>query len=450
MRTPWVNWKTGLLVAVIGVGVIAARSSSSDSEIHNASTASNFALVDPRPGQDDWPCLRGTDGRNVANCSQLPLEWDSTSLGSWAASIPGSGSSSPILWGSQVFLTTQDRRGRRISLNSLDRQTGHILWQTILHHNRHSQSQESVPACSTAACDGQRIFVIARVNQRLWLTAVDLKGSIAWQHDVGPYETKATSVTSPVFHKSLVIVSADQDKHGFVVALHRQTGEIIWRIKRSAGESFGSPVLATVAESSQLLLAGSNGVSSYDPSTGKALWTVRTTFGSVANSVAFDDQHVYAMKGHPNAELICVDASGSGDVTGTHIRWRLPQVGDGGTSPVVSGGLVYVLSEEGRVFCVNASTGKIEWTKQVKGTFSTSPVIAGDYLFCADDSGLAYYLTLGSSSPEVIENSLGTGITASPVFAGDSVYLRTANQLHKITAQSAEPVVEKPTGRRRL
>lgn len=451
MITPRVNWKTGLLVAVIAIGAIAARSGMSVSEVHNSESPANFVLVDPRPGDEDWPCLRGTDGRNVANCSNLPLHWEAGNPGGWETSIPGSGNVSPILWGTQVFLTTQDQRSQRISLSSLDRQTGHILWQAILHHNRNSRTSENLsPACSTTACDGQKVFVFTNNEGRLWVSAVDLKGSIAWQHDVGPCRTKVNRVTSPVFHKSLVIVSSDQDKNGLMVALHRQTGEIIWRVKRPAGESFGSPVLGTIAGNPQLVLPGVTGVSSYDPASGRLLWNCRMALGSVTNSVTFDEQHVYVAKGHPNAETVCIDACGAGDVTATHIRWRLPQVGDGGISPVASGGFVYVLSEEGRVHCVNAASGKVEWSKLLKGSFSASPVIVGDYLFCADETGLTYYVSLGSAAPHIIENSFGSRITATPVFAGDSVYFRTSNRLHRITAQTTDPVVEKPAERRRL
>jgi outer membrane protein assembly factor BamB len=449
--TKWVNWQAGLMVAVIAIGAMAVFPGSRVPEIHNASQPFNFALVDPRPGVEDWPWWRGADGRNVAASDQFPTEWTSSDHDGWKVVVPGSGNATPIIWGQQLFLPTYETHSRRISLHCLHRKTGRFLWQTVIHQGKVAPSRgKTSRASSTPACDGQNVFIVTDVQDKLWVTAVDLTGQIVWQRDAGPYRSQENYSASPVFYKSLVIISADQGNESFLAALHRQTGDLIWRIKRPKGESFGSPVVTTIAGSPQLILGGSGAVKSYHPATGDELWTCRTSAEPVSNSVAFDEEYVFATRGQPNAEVICIKGNGSGDVTRTNIEWRLNQIGAEFTSPVYHGGLLYVLSDDGRLCCIQAASGKIEWSRQLQGSFSASPVIVRDYLFCANEAGATYFVSLGASNPQIMENALGGGIIASPIFAGDSLYIRTTGQLHRIAAPASEPFVEKPESKRRL
>jgi len=69
------------------------------------------------------------------------------------------------------------------------------------------------------------------------------------------------TLASPVLYKSLVIIAANQSGGiSYLAALHRQTGALIWRIKRPAGESVGSPTLAMLGNRPQLILAGTDSV----------------------------------------------------------------------------------------------------------------------------------------------------------------------------------------------
>jgi outer membrane protein assembly factor BamB len=445
VRTNWVNWRTGLLAAVIAITVAAVFPRAGVHEVRNSSLPMNFPLVDPRPAADDWPWSRGTDGRNVSTSERFPMEWTSSQYEGWTALIPGHGNTTPVLWGNQLFLPSFENHPQRISLVCLQRKTGRSVWQAILHQGKAIQSKERLlrPA-SVVACDGQSVFVAASFDEKLWVTAVDLNGDVVWQREAGPYRAAENYASAPVVYKALVIVAADQAKDGYVAALHRQTGEIIWRVKRPHGEGFGSPVVATISGRAQLILAGTGSVKSYDPATGTELWTCRSTAERVSNTVAFDAERVFVTRGQANTEVVCIRADGQGDVTRTHVEWRVAQVGDETISPIQFEGLVYLLSDDGRLTCVEATSGKIEWTRKLKGTFAVSPLVVGGYLFCASESGMIYFVTLGTASPQVIENSFGTTITSDPIFAGDSIYLRTRDRIHRIAQPAGEPFVEKP------
>lgn len=440
------------MMTSIAIIAITVRPGQHAPEIHNASQPFNFALVDPRPGVDDWPCWRGMDGRNIAATDRFPFTWGDSDHEGWQVAIPGYGNAAPIVWGHQLFLTSYETSSRRILLNCLHRKSGRVLWQTRLHSDGFPKQKEATEmGGSIPACDGQSVFNVTSGNGKLWVTAVDLFGKMVWQREAGLFQSTRGYSSSPVIFKSLIIVSADQASGSYVTGIHRQTGDVIWRVNRPDGESFGSPIVASIAGRPQLVLAGSGSVKSYDPATGSELWSCRTSTERVCNSVAFDDDSVFITRTQPDAEVICINANGTGEITKTHIRWRQTQCGADAVSPVYSDGFLYVLSDDGRLTCVQALTGNVEWTRRLNGSFSASPVIVGDSLFCANESGLTYFVRQGSSNPLIIENTVSGSIVASPIFAGDSLFLRTTSRLHRIDAPDPQPIVEKPsTYRRRL
>src|SRR5687768_873185 len=97
----------------------------------------------------NWPQWRGPRATGVAPRANPPVEWSETKNVSWKVEIPGRGSSSPVVWNDQVFLTTaipsaatpqksHEPRGgvtarepHRFVLLALDRATGKVRWERV-------------------------------------------------------------------------------------------------------------------------------------------------------------------------------------------------------------------------------------------------------------------------------------------------------------------------------
>jgi outer membrane protein assembly factor BamB len=336
-------------------------------------------------------------------------------------------------------------------LHSYHRSTGRTNWRTELHHARFDESNEQIPVVGgTPACDGQFVYVAAAVHNSLWVTSVDLKGRIAWQHEAGSYWSKSGYHSSPMLFRSLVIVVADQESGSYLTALHRQTGEIIWRVRRPNGHSFSTPIVATIAGRPQLIVGGQSTIISYDPASGERIWTFRGAGRQVLSNLTFDEQHIYAASQKPNSEIVCIKADGTGDVSKSHLVWRHSKIICGRSSPVCHKGLLYLLSDEGGLSCVNAATGTIEWQQRLSGVFTISPVIAGEDLICGSESGRTFIVRTGNSGTVVAENYLEDEITGSPAVVGNAIFVRTRRGLHRISSPTAsETVVEKPDSRKR-
>ena len=97
--------------------------------------------------------------------------------------MPGSGNSSPIVWGDRIFLTTGRTGGRQLSILAYRRSDGALLWETdVAPGGREYVHPKNGPAAATPVTDGERVY--ASFGSR-GLVAVDFDGNRLWHAEVG-------------------------------------------------------------------------------------------------------------------------------------------------------------------------------------------------------------------------------------------------------------------------
>ena len=106
-----------------------------------------------------WPRWRGPSGQGVVEGTGYPDTWSATTNVRWTTSVPGSGNSSPIVWGDRIFLTTSRNGGRRVSILSFRRSDGELLWETDAPDGRAEYvHNKNSPASATVTTDGERVY----------------------------------------------------------------------------------------------------------------------------------------------------------------------------------------------------------------------------------------------------------------------------------------------------
>jgi outer membrane protein assembly factor BamB len=389
-------------------------------------------LPEVRPATTDWPWWRGPARDNKAQPDQdPPLVWSETEHVIWKSDVPGRGHGSPCLWGNRIFLASADEQAQTQQVLAYERETGKQLWQREIHRGGFMRMHpKNTHASVTPACDGQRVFVAFMVQGGIWATALDLDGSVLWQRKTSPFNSLHGYAPSPLIYKSLVIVPADNPGPNFLTALRRDTGEVVWRVRRTDYQSFSSPIVARIAGRDQLIVMGPHEVSSYDPATGGRLWYCAGPTKEQAATAAFDDRNVYASAGFPDKRILAIRADGLGDVTKTHLLWTLPKNGSFIPSPLVVDGLLYVVNDHGLAMCLDPKSGETVWTEKLRGEFSASPVLLGDKIFLPNEDGLMYIFKTGRRYEEVAANGLKDGGFATPVICAGRIYLRTLHYLY--------------------
>src|SRR5262245_7136431 len=79
----------------------------------------------------DWPRWRGPNADGVADGRNLPVRWGQAENVRWSVKLPGWGTSSPVVYGNRVFVTSQRTEAGKKSLLTLcfDRKDGRELWR---------------------------------------------------------------------------------------------------------------------------------------------------------------------------------------------------------------------------------------------------------------------------------------------------------------------------------
>ena len=66
-------------------------------------------------GTNQWPTWRGPNADGTVTGCQPPTKWSATQNIKWKVRLPGSGSSTPIIWDEKLFLLLAESTGQQAS-----------------------------------------------------------------------------------------------------------------------------------------------------------------------------------------------------------------------------------------------------------------------------------------------------------------------------------------------
>lgn len=281
-----------------------------------------FAGIMPALSQN-WPCFRGPNGDGTSPEKNVPLKWDSVTDVLWKVSVPGSGYSSPVVWGDRLFLTTAFVDKQEKALLCYDTKSGKLLWQQIIlktpFEGKHDNNGY---ASGTPATDGSKIYVSFLDGKDAVVAAYDFSGKQVWVQRPGTFFSPHGYSCSPVLFEDKVIINGDSQKDSFVAAMSKSTGKVIWKVSHERqAHSFSTPIIRKIAGKNQLIFLGNREIASYDPATGKKYWFVNGPSEDFCSSPVYNSKSglVLVSSAWPVRSLVAVKPDGSGDVTKTHV-----------------------------------------------------------------------------------------------------------------------------------
>ena len=205
---------------------------------------------------DNWGHWRGDAGNGVSTTAQPPTEWSATKNVKWKVAIPGRGSSSPVIWGNRVFVTTgiseggpasgrqAARTAHKFVVLCYDRATGNRLWEKVaVAAAPHEGTHDTNGFASASPCtDGQHVY--AHFGSR-GLFCYTMDGNLVWKRDFGDMTTRATfgEGSSPTIVDEKVIVPWDHEGQSFLFAVNKLTGDIIWQTPRDEPTCWATPLI---------------------------------------------------------------------------------------------------------------------------------------------------------------------------------------------------------------
>ena len=393
----------------------------------------------------DWFQFRGPTGQGHADGTHPPTVWGPDKNIVWRTEIAGGGWSSPVIYGGKIYLTTavpKDEAGPKAdqSLRTicLDAISGKIVWDVEVFQQAgamappiHAKNSHASP---TAIVEGGRVYVHFGHMGTACLDTVD--GSTVWANRDVKYFPVHGNGGSPVIVGDRLIFSTDGTDRQVVVGLDKTTGKTAWQTARNAkpsrGFSFSTPLPITVNGQEQVVSSGSDVVMSLDPQTGKEIWRVRYKGYSVVPKPVYGNGLVYLSTGYDNPELYAIRPDGTGDVTETHVAWRVKKGAPRNACPLLIGDALYMVSDSGLLSCLDANTGSLRWSEGLGGAYSASPVYAGGLVYLLAEDGAGTVFKPGAEYEQVAKNAMGERALASYAVDGSALFIRTAKALYRV------------------
>jgi outer membrane protein assembly factor BamB len=432
----------------------------------------------------NWPQFRGPSANMVEDKNTLPETWSVDKGVKWTYDINGTGWSSPVIWGNNIFIVSTfpekikpapqmglgvpqqaprpvagQRQGPpppppgpeapdtsfkeeryQWNITCIDLISGNEIWKKTAFRGapRVSKHQMNTYASETPVTDGERVYAYFGMTG---LYCYDMKGNLLWQNDLGGYTTQNDWGTgsSPVLDGDLLFVQVDNEVHSFVVAFDAATGNEKWRTDRDEKTNYSTPLIWKNNSRKELIVLGKT-IKSYDPATGKELWSMKAGGQQVIPSPVANGDILFAGNegGQKKAGLFAIKAGATGDITppdsltcGEWISWMTKEAGVGAGSPLVYNGLIYNLGGRGELTVISAADGKPVYKTKINGMAQVwaTPWASKGKIFIYDEKGITRVIKAGNNFELIGENKLEDKFWASVAIAGDKLIFRGEKKL---------------------
>ena len=393
----------------------------------------------------EWTRFRGPNGTGISDAKTIPTKISDADL-NWKTELPGTGHSSPVLWGDQIYLTTTGDTAGGMSLLCIDAKSGKQIWRHDFPLTPFPRHKFNSYASSTPAVDAQRVYVVWNETDHFFLAALDHAGKPVWQRDFGPFVSQHGCGISPVVYKDKVFLGNEQDdqklvpehkKSGesFIVAVDAMTGKTVWKTPReSAVVAYSTPCIYEPKNASAELIFNSQGHGIYavEPDSGKILWEYNKAFDkrSVSSPIIDGDIILGSCGSGGGGNFVSAVKVGN-PVSGQkpELAWQLKKSAPYVPTGIIKDGLAWLWSDAGVVTCLNPQTGEIHYQERVGGNFFGSPIWVDKRLFCVSTAGELVVLEASKNFNVLHRYPLNELCHTTPAVALGHLFIRTENHL---------------------
>lgn len=391
---------------------------------------------------ENWPDFRGPFETGCSDSKGLPVKWSEQENIKWKTAIHDHGWSSPVIWGDQIWLTTAHEKGYKMYAVCVDLQTGKIVHDVNVFEQQNPQRINRLNSYATPSpvIEQGRVYIHFGT---FGTACLDTKtAQILWKRTDLNCEHMQGPVSSPVLFEDLLILHIEGTDVQFIVALNKTTGQTIWRVDRPQQwyanvlpvyrKAFLTPIIVEMAGKWQMISNGAQSCHSYDPRTGKEFWRVWYGDDSTISRPIAGRGLVFINTGLSKPKLWAVKPDGQGDVSATHVVWRVEDKVPGESSAVIVDDLIYMVDDKGTATCLESETGKVIWQQRLDGSYGASPVYVDGRVYFFNKDGKTTVVKQGRVFEILATNQLEAGFGASPAILGNSFILRTRTHLYRV------------------
>jgi outer membrane protein assembly factor BamB len=401
-------------------------------------------LLTADAAEENWPHWRGPHDDSSVEGGTYPVKWDAEKV-LWKAPLPGKGCSTPIVWKRQIYLTAPIAGVDCVLAFDW---AGKPLWQKTFGKENSGKHRNGSGSNASPVTDGKGLFVYFKSGT---FAALELDGKVRWKTNLveafGPDTLYWDHGSSPVLTEKNVLMTRMCQGESWIAAFDKQTGEIKWKVPRNyetavEGEhGYGTPRVVKYQGKDALLVWGGEHCTLHDLADGKVLWSdgefgdeAGSNWPTVASPVVARDVAIVAYgradRNFPKLYGLRVGASGG---NGGERIWKREDTGTFVPTPAIYKSKVYILRDRGELDCIEPETGKTVWKDtlpKASANFYGSPLIAGGNLYAVREDGTVFVGKIENGKFELLaENQMGEKVIASPVAVEGRLLIRGEKNL---------------------
>jgi outer membrane protein assembly factor BamB len=371
----------------------------------------------------DWPQFRGATRDSKVTGFTIPAKWPAGLTRVWSVNV-GTGDATPALSGNKMYVHT--RQGNEEVILCLDAATGKEIWR-----NKYASAEVTGPAGShpgprsTPSVSNGKVVTFGAAGILSCLDAST--GKVIWRREnpANDFPQFFTGM-SPLISGNMVIAHLGKKDQGEVVAFDLNTGAEKWKWKGD-GPAYASPSIMSNGNNKEVILQTESNLVALNLTDGKLLWKTPTPpVQRFYNSVSpyIDGDKIYV-----TGQGTGIKAFKVGNTAGE--LWSNNEVGAKWNTPVLKDGYLYGFTDQKRIYCLNASTGKTSWIDNTVNSDFATLSDCGQVLIGLPSTGnLLVFKPEPKGYSEVAKYKVSdTPVYAFPVIAGNNIYVKDAENL---------------------
>ena len=150
--------------------------------------------------------------------------------------------------------------------------------------------------------------------------------------------------------------------------------------------------------------------------------------GRVYVAIGQDPEH-----GEGVGNLVCIDASKSGDITQSGRVWEYDKINRTISTVSIADGLVFAADYAGTVHCLDAETGEFYWSHDTESHMWGSTLVGDGKVYLGAEDGRLVVLAATKEKKLINETEMGVPVYSSPIAANGVVYIGTQTHLYAIS-----------------
>jgi outer membrane protein assembly factor BamB len=383
-----------------------------------------------------WPRWRGPNADGVADGRKLPIRWSQTENVRWSVKLPGWGTSSPVVYGDRVFVTSHLKDPKSLLTLCIDRNDGRELWRHDFGFGVNQRTHEkSNLAVNTPAVTHDAVYV-AFGNADIARYSHD--GKIVWTkrylpHFGDPKMAWGYAVSPLVLDDSILFPWNHHKGPCFLVGLDKNKGEFLWTKKRPIGTAHATPLLVEHHGQKDILVPGQNRLTAFDAKTHAEIWRYGEGEGpyngEIISSPVYGDGVVFLQLWR-ESKIHAIRLNGQGNPP-TRL-WESNKPGPVESSLLYYRGLLYALMDNGVLVCLDGKLGVEVYRERLGASCNSSPVASDGRIFLSDNDGVTFVVQAGREFKLLATNRFEERISASPAITGNRLIYRTDSHLYCI------------------